>query len=526
MTTQSGAKISEFLGNGTISAADLLTFVANNTNYKISFSDFLTALGAIGTIESLGEITYTPVLNKSGTVNQIRAIGGGSGVAPSLSAGGGITLDHNFTVDKTGVPVLINETAESPTIRSISAGAGIAVAASGNEIEVALSATPVSTKTVVVNSISDFPTPVSGVITLVADTDYQITNDITTSNRFVLADSTVIRGTDSTVITLEYTGSGSMFTGTSVTSKLTNITLKCSSGTLLTITSSVAGKGFQMINATVSECDKIGTVTAYEGFQFLDVFFSNVISQGLRFTGANTVASFTNLIINKLTGAPFPAIDLGTATFTSLSISNSTAFLGASVPLLEGVAGVASANINSGGLGSVVATKAYGTSVALSNITKDDYLWEFSGNLGIQDTKEAALDWLRSNTTETVISVASTPVKIAGTWAVFAETSKFAGDGTGKLTYKGPKPVEVPVTASFTGSPVTGTNIPITYHLYKNGSKVTNAEQENIITSTSPKNTTLIWQLSLVTDDYLELYVSNDSTTSNVLVSDVTFRIN
>ena len=54
----------------------------------------------------------------------------------------------------------------------------MSVGASGNTIQIALSGAPVSTKTVIVTEASDFPTPSAGVITLAADTDYLISNDI------------------------------------------------------------------------------------------------------------------------------------------------------------------------------------------------------------------------------------------------------------------------------------------------------------------------------------------------------------
>ena len=61
--------------------------------------------------------------------------------------------------------------------------------------------------------------------------------------------------------------------------------------------------------------------------------------------------------------------------------------------------------------------------------------------------------------------------------------------------------------------------------MFKNGVEITNAAQTNVISAGSPKNTSVVCLLKLSQDDYLELFVSNDTDTINVLITDAIFRV-
>ena len=111
----------------------------------------ISEFGVTGSLEQLGEVTGTPVLNKSGTINQIRNIIGGSGVTSSISPQNGIELDHNFTANEDGVPVLTDTTSTSPIIRSLIAGTGIGIAAQDGSIQITATEITVASNVVIVN---------------------------------------------------------------------------------------------------------------------------------------------------------------------------------------------------------------------------------------------------------------------------------------------------------------------------------------------------------------------------------------
>ncbi len=127
-----GRKKSQFVQQTSVLPGSYLDYVVNGTNYKISYNDFVSDLGVTGSIVQEGSVTGTPVLDVDGSINNIRNLENGPGITTAVSPQNGITISHNFTVNTDGLPVLLNPTADSPTIASIVAGSGIAVTAVNN----------------------------------------------------------------------------------------------------------------------------------------------------------------------------------------------------------------------------------------------------------------------------------------------------------------------------------------------------------------------------------------------------------
>ena len=136
-TRAQGRKISQFVAKTTISGSNsYLNYIIDSTNYRIAYTDFVNGLGVTGTIVQAGAVTAAPILDTQGTVNNIRGIENGSGIAANVSASNGVEIKHNFTVDATGSPLMLNTTATSPTFVSLLAGSGITLAAAGNVISI------------------------------------------------------------------------------------------------------------------------------------------------------------------------------------------------------------------------------------------------------------------------------------------------------------------------------------------------------------------------------------------------------
>jgi hypothetical protein len=131
-----GVRQSQFIEETSVPAGSSLGFFNNGYNYQITYDNFLSGLGVTGTIVQDGAVTGVPVLDVQGTVNNIRNLENGAGVACSVSAENGITVAHNFTIDSTGEPLMLNTTALSPTFVSLVAGVGINVNTVGTTIEI------------------------------------------------------------------------------------------------------------------------------------------------------------------------------------------------------------------------------------------------------------------------------------------------------------------------------------------------------------------------------------------------------
>jgi len=131
-----GVKQSDFTAQTSVPAGSFLGFFNNGYNYKISYANFISGLGVTGTIVQDGDPAGTPVLDVQGTINNIRNLEDGSGISCNVSPQNGIEISHNFTVNATGLPIMLNSTAASPTFVSLVAGTGINLSAVGSTIEI------------------------------------------------------------------------------------------------------------------------------------------------------------------------------------------------------------------------------------------------------------------------------------------------------------------------------------------------------------------------------------------------------
>jgi|TARA_R110000803_G_scaffold46383_3_gene97346 hypothetical protein len=127
--------------------------------------------------------------------------------------------------------------------------------------------------------------------------------------------------------------------------------------------------------------------------------------------------------------------------------------------------------------------------------------------------------------TAVAIATASTPVKIAGTW-VDQISNLFTVDGTGKVSYSGTVNAPIPITATITVDPDSGTK-DITAMLYVNGAVVTATKiAVTGIAAGDKKPITLNWFYQFSTSDYVEIYLQNDTDTTDLTTTYSSLRIN
>jgi len=497
-------KKSNFVEQTSIPSGATFDFVNNGTNYKITKENMVSEFGTTGSLEQEGASTGTPVLDVDGTTNNIRNIEDGPGVKASVSAENGIKIEHNFTQGSTGAQLISDLTSTQTVFRTLEAGQGINVTEQNGHIQIATSATPATTKTVIINEEADFPTAVAGVITLAEDTQYFITNDISTTSRFVLGSATVVTGSDGTLITLTYTGTDAMFTSVDNSNKIRDMIIDCSSGSFLDISCSVGTNIFQVKNVNIT-CDEIGTIDNLFVTSF-DTVIWRAISDGITFLNNNNIISFFQNLGTILAGT---FVDLGVSTFDGFSFSNSQETLPAGTTFISGAAN--SANVNSGGLATVINTRATGAGTPLSGITSADALWEFSGNNGISDSINSMLG-VHGGATLT-IAAANTPVIIGSTWTISHE-SRFSGAANGIFTYTG-KGAHVNINATITADLLTATD-DCTFYIYKNGIQETNSAIQREFSAGNPGNISMIWQLDLETNDTISIYAENNDTSVNI----------
>ena len=130
-----GKKESQFTVKTTITDSDLIRMLVPGQNLTISFGDFKSSLGVTGELSQVGDPLGAPILDKtSATQNNIRNLEDGAGVSFSVSAQNGAIGKWNVAQDSAGVSLTSGLTNKQPVISSLSAGLGISILKTGDEI--------------------------------------------------------------------------------------------------------------------------------------------------------------------------------------------------------------------------------------------------------------------------------------------------------------------------------------------------------------------------------------------------------
>lgn len=373
------------------------------------------------------------------------------------------------------------------------------------------------TATVTVLDIGDFPTPVANVITLDNNTMYLVSALVDIGvNTIAYGTNSELRGLNSSLSAISSTSASPLISCSNQLMRISMITLTNPNGDLFDFTGS-ATASFIMSQVVSFAFQDVGTFNnTSSGTMRTCAFFGGV--NGITFTG--TGSGQWIIEATGFNGFSGKALDFGSATFQTISIAT-TAFtgLGGSTSI-SGL--TASGNIST--RASITGCTFNGAGTALSGITNDDLKYVFFGNFGVQDTKEDALISLNGNATATTISAANTPVLVAGTWVVERE-SFFTCTTGGRCNYIGEKDLVVPVDISATIASASGTNKDIHAYLALNGAVIANSGKQARVGATDPSNIGVIWQLELTTNDYLEMFVENNSDTIDLVVSDAVLRI-
>ncbi len=371
------------------------------------------------------------------------------------------------------------------------------------------------TNEVIVNSLSDLPTPSGGIIALADNTRYVFGTSLTFTDRIVCGAGTALQGLSSFITTLTYTGTGIFITtGGALTIK--DLSFNCATGDFF---AQLSGHNFNFTNIQVVACNNLGTITDSLGFQIMDALFSNVAVNGFTLSGNNAFAIFqTN--IATINGGAF--LDLGSSTINAFSVTDSSVNLGVGTNFISGLP--ASGNVAAGSLATLLNNRITGSGTALSGVTEDDAQWQFSLNNVISDTRPDGLAYLSSPQTVT-ISAASTPVIIGGTWTE-ETSSQMTITAGGRITYDGVKPAKLPIDISLTLNPVSGSNKDLVGYVAINGVVDLNSAQTVRVNSGTPMTVSLHWQHTFQPNDYVEVFVANTTDTVNIEVVNAILRVN
>jgi hypothetical protein len=369
---------------------------------------------------------------------------------------------------------------------------------------------------VIVKTISDFPAPVSGTITLASGILYEVNGTISTPNKIDLNNGT-LRGADPGNDKLIYTGtSGGFFTGANG-GLIRDLTLTASGtgGKLFNLNASGAVKNLTVRNCTITGCDNVGTIQGFGGNTYLEALTFSGNNNGVVFTDDNNVILNTNTWdnTNKNTYEKF------TGTFTNIQIVSglrSTTSGNSAVGLdISGITSLTTGSLRSS-IYTGTGTKVNGTFSSAWDVS--------SSGLTAESDDNAYGSIYISSSTATPLATANVPLKAYGTTS--AETlQRFTMPTDNRLTYTGTKTRVFQVTATFSTLAEADGKF-YSMYIYKNGSAIGGSRQKSKQQKgNEPNSIALSCNVSLATNDYIEVWIENNSDNKNFTVDQMNLSI-
>lgn len=518
-------KISQFTTKSVFGDSDLLTFLNNGQNFNIKFSDFKLNLGVLGQIKPVGDPLGVPILSEPSPLDyRIRNIESGKGVIASLSAQNGVKIDANFSQDQTGVTVIEDLNKENFLFRSIKANAPLQVSVENKSIVFELTESPLAaTNTVIVSSIEDFPPSVSGVRTMSSNTNYIIVQPITTSDRFVWGDNCSLTANNSLTPVFTYTGLGSFFTGANTGFTFRSVRLSAPNGKVFDFSGSTAQVVGIMSGVLIDSCVSVGD---FNNLSTLSVDNSGCLQceSGIAISGNTNWFNLSFSRLNIISGSSsFVGIDFGSSLHNTLELTNVIFSAPAGGVGISGLTG--SGNMVYGGLATVSICEFFGGIAPLQGVSTSDVRWQFTANAGLNDSMSDVLMSYSENTSETAISSAGSKVKINAVWENNG-LSRFDFDSSGTATYISERSAKLPIDVTATILTASGGDKQSELCLYINGAPIPNTCKQSTVNSSKAASVTTIWQHEFQEGDYIEIFVSNESDTTNLVVQQAILRVN
>lgn len=397
-----------------------------------------------------------------------------------------------------------------------SSSATLGVDASGNVV-VASSSSNVRNSHVLVKSASDFPAAVGGVITLVAGTTYEINGTITLTNK-IDPNGCYIIGVNGLTDKLVYTpASGELFTGShGATIKFLTLTAASAGAKLFNVDAASANLNFIVQNCYILGCNNIGLIKGFGGTVYFETVAYFYNTNGITYENNYNVV-LSKQLWDKTNSNTYEKL---VGTFNIIQINGGDRTMQAvNTPVAIDVSGVTS--LVSGEV-KMVLFNGTGTNVNGTFSNK----WEVE-SFGLTTEKDdvASGNLYVSATATTVIASANTPVKAAGTTTavnLFRVTSPV----NNRLTYTGTKTKRFLVTGALTVTMPSAFGSYFTVSVAKNGVILTESKQRvRIANSSDQVSVALSCTVSLGTNDYIEVWLENNSGGTDIVLQNLNLAI-
>jgi hypothetical protein len=368
-----------------------------------------------------------------------------------------------------------------------------------------------------VNSKSDFPAAVSGVITLAANVTYFITTTVDlTGDRLVGSQNTTLIGGSSENCFLISTG---LSASTALISSAWSIPMRSLSithGTALNLDATGnANQAIDWFGVNFTNCATVGLVKSYSNFIMTDCALLN--SANMSFDGTMGTVGFDQCLFSGIAGQT-------TLNFPStLTITRRIRVIYSSFVAFGGATAI---NVD---VNAVIPVESYilitvnfsGGATYVAGVQHDDNKALFQNCKGISNTAEVGQMYFNDNATQNAIATQSVFEKIEGTTTASAENEKFSHTSN-RLTYTGGITREFVVTASCAAQSIQTNATTITIRIAKNGTTIAESEAKATTSATGRSENFYCQALvQLAQNDFIELFIANETNANNLLVTDL-----
>ena len=138
------------------------------------------------------------------------------------------------------------------------------------------------------------------------------------------------------------------------------------------------------------------------------------------------------------------------------------------------------------------------------------------------DTLVGGMASLQGNSGATTIGGAGTAVLVTGTWTA-EKTSTVTPSTAGRLTYTGGTSIDINFGATVSIKTASASGQTVSVYLARNGTKI-DASRVTVVLDNTDKNVALTWVHTAATNDYFEIFVANDTTTDDLVVTNAVFK--
>lgn len=375
--------------------------------------------------------------------------------------------------------------------------------------------------TQVVRKLGDFPAPINGVINLesaVYRLDVAPGGAIVSPYPFVLPDNGVTRieGDEAAKSVLQYSGEGTMFSSDSLgTLSLKELVVSCPNGKMFDVTGADSLSALYFDAVIAFDVNNFGDVSSVGTMSLVNISFVG-IGAGFALEDINVFSShlLQHSDGKNVSGSLF---SFGSGEFGRIGVSQS-AFILDSNEYIFNFSQLAT-------FGEVLVSGStcndYHKVYEDESLTHKETGFYFSGNEGVPNSQKRASFYMTGNTTYTSLTQGSW-AKVSGATTAGDDIEKFSASNN-RVTYLNSHffgDVNIAVSATSNNA----TDKVCKFAVFKNGALVPGSVSERSInnkTGAIPVQASL----SLEKDDYVELWMMNETSDVDILATNINFSI-